>query len=55
MSKAGFARNPIPTTLTLPDGTTTPSAKESAKALLYKFFPDDTTTSDNTQHRNIRA
>jgi len=55
MSKAGFARNPIPTTLTLPDGTTTPSAKETANALLHKFFPDDTTTSDSTQHRNIRA
>ena len=55
MSKAGFARNPVPTTLTLSDGATTASAKETAKALLLKFFPDDTTTSDSAQHRNIRA
>jgi len=53
--KAGFARNPVPTTLNLPDGPTTTSAKETAKALFHKFFPDDTTTSDSMQHRNIRA
>ena len=55
MCKAGFTRNPVPTTLTLPDGATTTSAKETANALLHKFFPDDTTTSDSIQHRNIRT
>ena len=55
MCKAGFARNPVPTTLTLPDGTSTTSAKETADALLLKFFPNETTTSDSAQHRTIRA
>jgi hypothetical protein len=49
-SKAGFARNPVPTTLTLPDGETT----TSANALLHKFFPDDSPSRDVTQHKNIR-
>jgi hypothetical protein len=55
MSKAGFARKPVPTSLSLPDGAVTTSADETANAFLHKFFPDDTATSDSTQHRNIRA
>jgi len=55
MSKAGFGRKPVLTTLTLPDEAVTTSAKETAKALLLKFFPEYTTTSDSTQHRNIRV
>jgi len=54
MSKAGFARNPVPTTLTLLNGGTTTSAKKMANVLLQKFFPDDSQSRDGAQHKNIR-
>ena len=55
MCKAGFARQPVPTSLTLPDGSVSQSAKETTNAHLHKFFPDDPIAQDRTQHKNIRA
>jgi len=52
---ADFARKPVPTSLTLLDGSVTTSEEENAKALLHKFFPDDSTAQDSDQQRNIRA
>jgi hypothetical protein len=42
MCKAGFTRQPAPTSLTLPDGSVSTTAKETAIALLHKFFPTTT-------------
>jgi len=53
--KAGFTRQPVPSSLTLQDGSTTTSEKEMANALLHKFFPDDSTAQDSGEKRNIRA
>jgi hypothetical protein len=50
--KAGFGRKPVPTTLTLSDGSVTTSAEEPAEAILLKFFPDDITALDTVQQRN---
>ena len=55
MFKAGFPRQPVPTSLTLPDGSVSKSAKETANALLHKFFPDNLIAQDSTQHKNIRV
>ena len=49
--KADFARNSAPSSLTLPNGTATASAKETAKVLLQKFLPDDPIAQDTTQQR----
>jgi hypothetical protein len=54
MSKVGFVRNLVPTTLILPDGRTTTSAKETVKTLLQKFFPGDFPSRDGAQQKNIR-
>jgi hypothetical protein len=53
-SKSGFARKPVPSSLTIQDGTVTTSEKETADALLQKFFPEDHTAQDSEQQRNIR-
>ena len=53
--KAGFTRQPAPSSLTLQDGSTTTSENETANALLHKFFPDDSTAQDSGKQRNIRA
>jgi hypothetical protein len=45
--KTGFTKTQIPSTLTNQDGTTTTSVKETAEALLHKFFPDDLTVGTN--------
>jgi hypothetical protein len=50
--KAGFARQTVPSSLTLQDGSVT-SEKETANTL-KKFFPDDSTVQDSEQ-RIIRA
>jgi hypothetical protein len=52
--KAGFARQAVLSSLSLPDGSVTTSEKETANALLHKFFPDDLTAQDSKQE-NIRA
>jgi hypothetical protein len=54
MCKEGFARHPIPSSLTLPDGSISTSAKETANAMLHKFFPDDPIEQDSVQQRNSR-
>jgi hypothetical protein len=54
MCKEGFARHPIPSSLTLPDGSISRSAKETANAMLHKFFPDDPVEQDSVQQRNSR-
>jgi hypothetical protein len=53
--KAGFARQPVPSSLTLQDGSVTTSEKETANALLRKFFANDSTAQDSEQQRIIRA
>ena len=53
--KAGFTRQPVPSSLTLQDGSTTTSEKETANALLLKFFPDDSAAQDSGKQRNIRG
>jgi hypothetical protein len=53
MCKAGFTRQPAPSSLTLPDGSVSTSAKETADALLHKFFPDDPIAQDSEHQRNI--
>jgi hypothetical protein len=45
--KTGFAKTQIPSTLTNQDGTTTTSVKETAEALIHKFFPDGLTVGTN--------
>jgi hypothetical protein len=55
MGKTDFARQPAPSSLTLPNGSITISAEETAKPLLQKFLPDDHIEQDSEQHRNIRA
>jgi hypothetical protein len=54
--KTGFAKTQIPSSLTLQDGTATTSVKETAEALLHKFFPDDPSVgnqcSKNTKEGN---
>jgi hypothetical protein len=52
--KAGFTRQPVPSSLTLQDGSTTTSEKETTNVLLHKFFPDDSTAQDSGKNRNIR-
>jgi hypothetical protein len=53
--KAGFTMQPVPSSLTLQDGSTTTSEKVTANALLQKSFPDDSTAQDSGKQRNIRA
>ena len=53
--KSGFPRTPVPTSLTLADGSTTTSETETASALHHKFFPDDDTAQDSDHQRNIRT
>jgi len=53
--KAAFTGHLAPSSLNLLDGSVTSSAKERAKALLNKFFPDDLTAQDSVQQKNIRA
>ena len=55
MCKAGFASQPAPSSLTLPNWSVSRSAKETANALLHKFFPDDPIAQDSLQQKNIRA
>jgi hypothetical protein len=55
MCKAGFTRQPAPTSLTLPDGSVSTTAKEIAIALLHKFFPDDHMAQDSVQQQSIRV
>jgi hypothetical protein len=54
MCKAGFTRQPAPTSLTLPDRLNSTTAEETAIALLHKFF-DDHTAHDSAQQKSIRA
>jgi hypothetical protein len=54
MCKEGFARHPIPSSLTLLDRSISTSAKETANAMLHKFFPDDPIEQDSVQQRNSR-
>ena len=54
MCKAGFARQPVPTSLTLTVRSVSKSAKATAYALLHKFFPGDPIAQDGAQHKNIR-
>jgi hypothetical protein len=53
--KPGFSRTPVPTSLTLLDGSATTSEVEAANGLLHKFFPDDDTAQDNDYQTDIRA
>jgi len=53
--RTGFERQAVLSSLTLPDGSVTTSEKETANALLHKFFPDDLTAQDSKQQGNIRA
>ena len=53
--KAGSGMIPVPTTLTLSDGSVTTSAEGTAEAFLLKFFPDDITALDTVQQTNTRA
>jgi len=53
--KTGFTRQPVPSSRTLQDGSTTTSVKETANALLHNFFPDDSTDSDNGKQKSTRA
>jgi hypothetical protein len=53
--KTDFTRQPVPSSLTLQDGSTATSVKETTNALLHKFFPDDSTERDNEKHKKIRA
>jgi len=55
MCKTDFARKRTPSSLTLPNGTTTTSTEETAKAPLQKFLPDDPIAQDTTQQRIIRT
>ena len=55
MCKAGFTRQPVPNSLTLPDGSNSTTAEETAIALLHKFFPDDHTAHDSAQQKSIMA
>jgi len=55
MRKAGFTRQPASTSLTLPDVSNSTTAKETAIALLHKFFPDDHIAHDSVQQKSIRA
>jgi hypothetical protein len=52
--KTSFAKTQIPSTLTLQDGTVTTSAKETADALLHKFFPDDPTMGNQGSKNTTR-
>jgi hypothetical protein len=52
--KTGFARTPVPTSLTLLDGSVTTSEVETMSTLLHKSFPDDT-TQDSDHQRDIGA
>jgi hypothetical protein len=53
--KASFTRQPVPLSLTLQNDTTTTSEKQTASALLHKFFPDDSTAQDSGKQRKIRV
>jgi hypothetical protein len=55
MSKADFTRQTFPSSLTLPPGSVTTSAKETANALLHKFLPDYHIAHDSAQQKNIRT
>ena len=52
--KAGFTRQPLPSSLTLQNGPTTTPEKVTASGL-HKFFPDDSTAQDSAKQRKIRA
>jgi hypothetical protein len=53
--RTGFARTPVPTSLTFLDGSATTSEVETASSLLHNFFPDDDTPQDSDHQRDIRA
>jgi hypothetical protein len=53
--KTSFTRQPVPSSLTLQDGSTTTSIKETENALLHKFFPEDSTERENEKLKNIRV
>ena len=55
MCKADFASQPAPSSLTLPNGSISTSAKETANALNHKFLPDDRIAQDSVQQKHIRA
>jgi hypothetical protein len=52
--KTSFAKTQIPSSLTLQDGTATTSVKETAEALLHKFFPDDTSVGNQCSKDTTR-
>jgi hypothetical protein len=49
------ARQAVLSSLSLPDRSVTTSEKETTKALLHKFFPDELTAQESKQQENIRA
>jgi hypothetical protein len=53
--KTGFTRQPVPSSLTLQDGSTSTSVKKTEIALLNNFFPDESTDSDNEKQKIVRA
>jgi hypothetical protein len=55
MSKADFTRQTFPSSLTLQNGLVSTSAKETTKALLHKFLPDDHIAHDSERQKNIRT
>jgi hypothetical protein len=52
--KTSFTKTHIPSTLTLQDGTATTSVKETAEALLHKFFPDDPSVGNQGSNNTTR-
>ena len=53
--KSEHKNRDILTTLITEEGSATSTPKETAEALLDKFFPDDNPTHDNELHRNVRT
>ena len=53
--KTGFTRQPVPSSLTLQDGSTSTSVKKTEIVLLNNFFPDESTDSDNEKQKIVRA
>jgi len=54
-SKTGFTRQPVPSSLTLQDGSTTTTENEMANALLNKFFLDVLPDSNSGKQKNKSA
>jgi len=50
--KTGFTRQPVPSPLTIQDGSTTTTEKETANSLLHNFFPDVLPDSDRGKQKN---